>query len=346
VKAHGGASDLPVAAALGYARGGWAVLPCHEPRSDGCSCGTSGCASPGKHPRTPHGLHDASARKEVITGWWRRWPQANVAVRTGAVSGLVVVDVDPPHGGHDSLDALIAEHGPLPPTLTVGTGGGGRHLYFVHPGEPVANSAGSRLGPGLDVRGDSGYVLAPPSRHASGGAYYWLETNEIAPPPNWLLARLRAPERPRTPVRRAGPFPGGPAASAWAQRALTNEVERVRTTPPGQRNSELNRAAFALGQLVGGGHLAAETVSDLLTEAGMVAGLGAVEVKATVRSGLTAGQRNPRHPAEAPRSPAHGCGPRHHLPPADVDLRVMELPGPIQPTGREPRIPEPGPPLP
>ncbi|MGH9012234.1 MAG: bifunctional DNA primase/polymerase, partial [Acidimicrobiia bacterium] len=127
--------------ALIYAGRGWAVLPCHQPRHGSCSCGRVDCTSPAKHPRTAHGLRDASTDPERIRAWWRRWPEANVAVRTGAASGLVVLDIDPPHG-EASLATLVAHHGVLPPTLTVNTGSGGYHLYFAHPGTTLRNSAG------------------------------------------------------------------------------------------------------------------------------------------------------------------------------------------------------------
>ena len=174
------------AAALAYARRGWAVLPCHDPTAGGCSCAIRDCASPAKHPRTRRGLHDATTELRTVKRWWRRWPDANVGLRTGAASGLVVLDVDPAHGGEASLAELVDAYEALPATLEVRTGGG-RHLYFAHPGVRVANSAGG-LGPGLDVRGDGGYILAPPSRHASGATYRRLTPGPPAALPGWLQA--------------------------------------------------------------------------------------------------------------------------------------------------------------
>jgi hypothetical protein len=118
--------------------------------------------------------------------WWGRWRDANVAVRTGAASRAVVLDIDTPKGGQATLAALEREYGRLPPTYEVLTGGGGRHLYFAHPGTEVPCSEG-KLGPGLDVRGDGGYVVAPPSVHASGRPYKVLHDRELAPLPAWLL---------------------------------------------------------------------------------------------------------------------------------------------------------------
>ena len=168
------AAGSPTAlAAIEYASRGWAVFPCHSPGAGGfCSCRHPGCTSPGKHPRVPTGLHAATTDPATIAAWWRRWPTANVAIRTGAASGLVVIDIDPPHGGDASLARLTTQHRDDVPAVSVRTGSGGSHIYLAHPGGLVRNTAG-RLGDGIDVRGDGGYVIAPPSRHPSGGTYAW-----------------------------------------------------------------------------------------------------------------------------------------------------------------------------
>jgi DNA-binding MarR family transcriptional regulator len=110
----------------------------------------------------------------------------------------VALDIDPRHGGAESLAALEREHGALPATVTVNTGGGGQHIYFRHPGEPIKNSA-MRLGAGLDVKADAGYVVAPPSLHASGQRYEWQPGHgpddlPLADLPGWLLEKLRTPK--------------------------------------------------------------------------------------------------------------------------------------------------------
>ena len=113
---------------------------------------------------------------------------------TGAVSSLVVVDVDPSHGGDDSLAALEQAHGPLPDTIKAATGGGGVHVYFAHPGGLVHNKVG--LVAGIDLRGDGGFVVAPPSVHPSGRPYAWLAPDLAddalpAPMPPWLRQLVR-----------------------------------------------------------------------------------------------------------------------------------------------------------
>lgn len=191
-------NNLP--GALELLKHGWAVFPCHFPKDGGCSCGKE-CSSPAKHPRTSQGFKDASKAPDVVRNWWWGTPAANVGVATGAVSGIVVIDVDPRHGGDVTLAALEVDHGPLPETVEAATGGGGgRHLYFAHPGGEIRNDAGKKLGPGLDIRGDGGYCIAPPSIHSSQRRYEWIRApgdTSLAPLPGWMLERLTAtPSRP------------------------------------------------------------------------------------------------------------------------------------------------------
>ena len=191
-------------AALAYAARGWQVFPCHTPWQDGCSCKQHRtCPDIGKHPRwhkdLQHGLKDATIDAAMLTRWWTRWPLANIGLATGAVSGLVVLDVDPDKGGRDSLYNLEQSYQPLPETPLSLTGGGGDHYAFGHPGRPVPNSV-STLGAGLDIRGDGGYIIAPPSLHKSGKQYTWDVAHEpdetaLAPMPDWLLALCQEPAR-------------------------------------------------------------------------------------------------------------------------------------------------------
>ena len=198
--------------ALELAGGGWHVLPV-QPR--------------GKRPLTAHGLKEASTDLALINAWWERWPDANVGIATGAVSGLVVLDVDAKAGGVASLREMLATHGKLPEGVAVRTGGGGAHLYFTHPRVAVPNSA-SKLGPGLDVRGDGGYVVAPPSVHASGAAYEWLPgrapRDTTTPPlPDWLLQLMR----PATTAGPAASLLAGAPGVAVAAGARNDHLARL-----------------------------------------------------------------------------------------------------------------------
>lgn len=144
-----------LAYALHYLELGWSVIP--------VACET-------KKPLIAWKEYQARrATVDEVVAWWRQWPAANIGVVTGAVSGLIVLDIDGEAG-----EASLARCGPLPLTPMVRTGKG-RHIYFAHPGAVIRNFA--RKLPGLDLRGDGGYVVAPPSLHASGARYTW----EVAP---------------------------------------------------------------------------------------------------------------------------------------------------------------------
>ncbi len=178
-------------AALRYAREGYTILPVHEPCDDGtCSCNAGvACENPGKHPRTKNGLRDATTDEAVIRSWWDAWPNASIAIRTG--SGLAVIDLD----GDEGLATLATLRDRVGSeqfeTVTVQTGRG-EHLWFKPVNGEVRNSAG-QLGTGVDVRGEGGYIIVPPSRHASGARYafevgYGLDDRPMLPFPNGLLA--------------------------------------------------------------------------------------------------------------------------------------------------------------
>jgi hypothetical protein len=163
-------------AALGYADLGWSVLPLR---------------AKSKRPLIAwRELQERRASREEIEGWFRRWRDANVGIVTGVISRLIVLDIDPKHGGDDGLAELERRHGPLRPTVEVVTGGGGRHFYFASPGGEVRNRAG--LAQGIDLRGDGGYIVAPPSIHPSGQPYRWIAGHAphefpLAPMPPWIL---------------------------------------------------------------------------------------------------------------------------------------------------------------
>jgi hypothetical protein len=184
--------------ALHYASAlGWRVFPLHTPIDEGvCSCGKADCQSIGKHPRTPRGLKDATTDPEQIKRWWQKWPDANIGIATGAASGFFVVDIDPKNDGLSGLSELLDRiGGEFPDTAQVITGSGGRHFLFRMPEADIRNSA-EKLGAGVDVRANGGYVVAAPSVHASGSRYQWLnEESPLADPPYKLLQELIAKPR-------------------------------------------------------------------------------------------------------------------------------------------------------
>jgi hypothetical protein len=203
--------------ALALARRGLWVFPC-RPRD--------------KLPATPHGFKDATTDADIIEQWWRQEPECNIGIATGQRSGVFVVDVD----GEDAeaeLRKLEAQHGALPATVESITARG-RHLYFAWAAEhPVRNTAG-KIAPGVDTRGEAGYVLAPPSVHRTGRVYAWSVDSggAFAPAPQWLLNRISG----NGDSNGRGNGNGAVPASAWRELIRSGADE-------GQRNDTIARIA-------------------------------------------------------------------------------------------------------
>lgn len=154
--------------------------------SGSCACRNPHCRCPGKHPL----LYDDRTRGTTdlleILEWWAKYRTANVLAHTGVRSRVFVLDVDGVEGFR-SLEHLQEEHGGLPATFTVRSGSGGAHLYFAIPADgPLLPSAGAVFGPGLDARGEGGWVIGPGSLHRSGGVYEVIDDRLLAPAPVWL----------------------------------------------------------------------------------------------------------------------------------------------------------------
>lgn len=219
------------AAALDYLARGWAVVPIHPAE---------------KRPLVRWDAYqNAPPGESEVRAWYARWPEAGVGIVTGGVSGLVVLDVDPEHGGKATLASLTAEHGPLPATAEAATGGGGRHLYFQAPEKPLRSRVGLR--PGLDLRAEGGLVVAPPSRHPSGRRYAWRRgrTPDETPPaalPGWLDGLVRG-------------RPQGRGHPAWYWRDLLR-----RGVEEGERNATI---ASLTGHLLWHG-VDPEAITELL----------------------------------------------------------------------------------
>jgi hypothetical protein len=173
------ALGLPVFAA-------WGVVQ----RPDGtfvCRCGKAGCTNPGKHPFSrlaPNGFKDATVDQEKARNWFTNYPDAGLAIATGNV---IVIDIDPRNGGDVSLRELEQQHGALPRTWRCATGGGGWHVFFS---PPAGIEFKAELAPGIDIKGNGGYVLAAPSLHFSGKRYEWdVAPGDVplAPMPAWVI---------------------------------------------------------------------------------------------------------------------------------------------------------------
>jgi hypothetical protein len=285
------------AAALAYARAGLPVLPLYEIRTGGgCACDRPGCDRPGKHPRLPRGVHNASTEPTQVMRWWRWWPDANVGAATGHLFDAWDIDL-PADAACDLLARYLGNQAASWPSTR--TGSGGTHV-FVHP-----TGLGNRVKflPGCDWRGRGGYVVLPPSGHASGEAYEWLagpQVNSLANPdtavafplaPVGLREALQPQPLRATPAR---PWHANRTAP-YAEAALRRECDSLAAMPADSgRNNALNRAAFNLGQLVAVDHLGYDDAAEALAVAAAACGLSPREAQRTIASGLAAGQRNPR----------------------------------------------------
>jgi hypothetical protein len=318
-------------AALGYASRGIPVLPLHYPlyhrtglqpvpgdrkpaAGTGCSCRDPSCSQVGKHPLgslVPHGVTDATTNRARILAWWTRHPQANIGLATG--HRFDVLDVDGP-AGTQAIRILAAEHrlassGPL-----ARTGGGGWHFYLA------ATRLGNVRPAGLahvDWRGRGGYVVAPPSRHATGHPYQWVAGRDLDTPPGQVPAVLWERLRPRELRRPTGPAQlpaaGNGRGDRYARAALVQELARVAAAPVGQRNRQLWESSRNLYNLVATGALNQREVDQGLLDAAERCGLLAEEPRQTRRtlaSGRQVGLAHPGRPRQPP-SPER----RHASPP-------------------------------
>jgi hypothetical protein len=290
-------------AALAYAAHGIPVYPVHWPcpTPDGaslaCSCPRGpACDRPAKHPLVRHGVKEATTNPDRIGRWWRRWPHANVGLATGVV--FDALDVDGPAGlaALRQLAPMVELRLPGP---LVRTGGGGWHHWFAPTG--LGNRPPRSLAQ-VDWRGRGGAVLAPPSRHISGGTYRWLRGLDQAPLPE-VPAALRellhsVPLATARPARPAGPDMAG---HPYGRRVLAAELAALgQAATPGHRNHTLNRAAFKVYRYVASGLVEDQEVTAAFTQAALAIGLEAAEVARTLASARTAGLANPRSVPAAP----------------------------------------------
>ena len=258
-------------AAIAYASYGWRVFPVV-----------------GKRPACRHGFHEAVANEHEVRNLFGRHIDATgVGVACGA-SGLLVVDLDG-EDGRLTWTRLAARQGDTVPTRIAVTGGGGWHLVFHGKGR----SSAGKLGPGIDTRGQGGYVLAPPSLHPSGTRYRWRDPEiPIASAPSWLL-RLLEPSPVTPAVGHRRDLPDGAAATAYGEAALEGLADDMLRAVEGTRNDTLVRVAHRAGRLAAGGELAENVAHDVLVEAALETGLGTMEAARTFRSGFQAGLRVP-----------------------------------------------------
>jgi hypothetical protein len=318
-------------AALGYASRGIPVLPLHYPlprhgdlqaltggrqlagpaEAVRCSCRDPGCCQPAKHPvgsLAPHGVKDGTTNRARILAWWTRQPQANIGLATGHT--FDVLDVDGP-AGKQAIQDLAAEHGLHSSGPLVRTGGDGWHYYLRPTGLGNVRPAGLAH---VDWRGRGGYVVAPPSRHASGQAYQWMTGRDLAVPPGQVPAVLLERLQPRHRQRPTGPVPlpavaDGPG-DRYVRAALAEELARVATTSKGQRNRQLWESTRNLYNLVAYNLVATGALDHREVDRGLLAaaercgllGEEPRQTRRTLASGRQVGLAHPGRPAH-PTSP-------------------------------------------
>ena len=200
-------TDAPTATpellyAVSYAEHGWAVFPIWPVVGRSCACPDPACDAAGKHPLTRGWQNSVASVPAVRSAWAPRLGRRGIGLACGARSGAWTLDVDPRAGGDQALAELERDYGPLPRSLRSRTGGGGLHILFAWPedGLRVTNSNG--LPAGLDTRGEGGFVVLPPSMHASGRRYRWEvlpRDGQLEPAPAWLLELVQQRQRSLAP---------------------------------------------------------------------------------------------------------------------------------------------------
>src|SRR5665213_1994820 len=191
-------ADSMMAHALHYAERGWHVFPCN-PQNKAPFVESDKDTAGNKIPKTG-GLYKATTDATQIRTWWQRWPRAMIGVRMGAASGVWAIDPDAPKeplflDGRAAWDALVAQYGAVHTHAHL-TPAGGQHLLFKwDPARPISNREGTLKGTGINVRGEGGYVIAPPSRRADGKTYEIVEPLDyfnFAEAPDWLYELILA----------------------------------------------------------------------------------------------------------------------------------------------------------
>lgn len=284
--------DALVMYAVGYMESGRHVFllgPSKRPVANCAACDNAGS----DHDReacpclTCHAFYSATTDTDRFADMLDTVTSPMLAIRTGAVSGIVVIDIDPGHGGAINADLM-------PRTAYVVTGSGGLHLYYRHPGVPVPNSQ-SRLAPGVDVRGDGGYVVAPPSIHPrTGQPYRWpnwggeaYADSALTEMPSPLLGACLPPAAAVSTGTRPTTTTTGQGISD-PDALLTAILTRVTTAPEGVRRTTLYGAARGVARMVAAGCLTRDDAWRALTAAGEQAQQTAREIRRAIEGGFTA----------------------------------------------------------
>jgi hypothetical protein len=234
--------DKPLAHALQYAARGWSVFPVGK----------------NKRPLTKHGFQEATLDPEQIRAWWLWSPRALIAVATGRPSGIVGLDIDVKQSRNGLVTLELLGVGGHPTAPTAHTPSGGLHILFGWPGFRIPCST-DKLGPGLDVRGDGGYLVLPPGPGRSWDPHLGPDT-ALPPLPQWIVARCTS----RQQQSRRRPSFHRSRLTPYGRAALDDAVRRIRHAAAGQQELTLNSEAFRVARLVGRGLLPAEVAYEAL----------------------------------------------------------------------------------
>ncbi|MEO3744937.1 bifunctional DNA primase/polymerase [Plantactinospora sp. B5E13] len=278
-----------LAAALRYADQGWPVFMLARSKRPVANCPACRDADDSHDPAacdclTCHGFYAATTDPDRIAAIVAAVPGGQLALRAGSPSGLVVVDIDPRHGGDESMTALIRA-GLLPPTAHVVTGSGGRHLYYRHPGRPVLSRPMPGR-PGIDIKADGGYVVLPPSVHPSTGRpYRWVPGRRVEEMPPPLVDACEPPSPP-------APAPVGPVDTrpgrgiSHPDRLLAAHLHAVTSAPEGRRRTTLYGAARGIARMVAADAIDQADAIAALTAAGRRAEQTDRDIRAAICGGF------------------------------------------------------------
>ncbi|GAB2565114.1 bifunctional DNA primase/polymerase [Kribbella endophytica] len=285
-------TDL-LTAALDAAKNGWPVFMLARSKRPVANCNPCRAAGADHDPAscghlTCHGFYAASTDPHRVAANVAAVPLGQLAVRTGALSELLVVDVDPAHGGTSSLTDLLVE-GLLPRTLRVVTGSGGQHLYYRHPGQPMP----SRPMPGrkgIDIKADGGYVVLPPSiHHRTGLPYRWATVSgaDVGEMPRALVEACLPPSPADSAAPRTSPPPTQPGGGiSHPDKLLNAHLDAVRRAGEGRRRTTLYGAARGVARMVAAGAIEYAAAVAALTGAGREAEQTEREIRAAIAGGF------------------------------------------------------------
>lgn len=306
----------PVAVARSFIEAGVAVFPCREKASQGVDYATGEVIEfLEKAPYTTYGLKDATRSSRIIEIWFgERHPAAVIGIPTGEKLGAWVLDLDR-HGdldGHTWLAEMEAKHGPLPDTARATTANGGTHVFFKHV-EGVRNRAA--IAPGVDTRGDGGYIISPGSVMADGRRYQWVGYDgdglpEFADAPAWLIDMVITKAPPtveHAQQKREYTYqPENSGAARYASKAFEMELDALSSHSVGGRGQKLFASACSIGELVATGHISRSDAEAGLWDAARACGVAQKDGQAKTADRIKRGlDKTANSPRQIPDSPAN-----------------------------------------